>query len=263
MAVLSDKGAHCAVGDCRQRDFLPFSCDQCGQLFCLDHFRYEAHSCTRAAGKDNRVLVCPLCQKGVKLVVGEDPNVTWERHVATDCAAPSGGAPPKKERCPVPGCKEQLTSINRFDCGLCGRRVCLKHRFEDAHGCTAAASASAGSRPSVARLAASASRAVASATAQASSTVAGARSGAAAAAAGVRGQGWECGRCTLHNSASSRECSACGAPAPLPGPAAAPSSWACGRCTLENAWQAQECQACGAARPAGTAAAGDSGCAVS
>lgn len=31
-----------------------------------------------AAGLDNRVLVCPLCDKGVRLEVGEDPNLTWE-----------------------------------------------------------------------------------------------------------------------------------------------------------------------------------------
>lgn len=32
-----------------------------------------------AQGLDNRVLVCPLCNKGVRLEVGEDANLTWER----------------------------------------------------------------------------------------------------------------------------------------------------------------------------------------
>jgi len=39
----------------------------------LDHFRYGSHGCSAASGKDNRVLVCPLCQKGVRLVPKEDP----------------------------------------------------------------------------------------------------------------------------------------------------------------------------------------------
>merc|ERR1719456_2123707 len=109
MAVLSDQGQHCSVVDCRKVDFLPFTCEQCRKVFCLDHFRYAAHNCPNAAGLDNRILVCPLCTKGVKLVVGEDPNVTWEHHMLTECTDPGGGAA-RKEKCPAPGCKEVLTA---------------------------------------------------------------------------------------------------------------------------------------------------------
>ncbi|CAE7471310.1 SAP13 [Symbiodinium natans] len=59
------------------------------------------------------VLVCPLCSQSVRLEVGEDPNLTWERHTLTGCTNPSGSqTKAKKERCPVAGCKEVLTTSN-------------------------------------------------------------------------------------------------------------------------------------------------------
>mmetsp|Transcript_99637 Transcript_99637/g.277446 ORF Transcript_99637/g.277446 Transcript_99637/m.277446 type:complete len:256 (-) Transcript_99637:217-984(-) len=255
MAVLSDQGAHCAVASCRQRDFLPFTCDQCGRVFCLEHFRYEAHSCPKAAGKDNCVLVCPLCQKGVRLRPGEDPNATWERHVAVDCEAPEGRAPQKKERCPVQGCRQQLTAINSFSCQKCYRKVCLKHRFEDEHGCAAAVAAARRARPSAARTLATAATA--------------ARGAVTSMSSGAPSQGWACSRCTLLNSAFEAECAACGAVMPAGSAVPAPENradappqggvWRCGRCTLENAPCAAECEACGAPRPAGS----ESNCTVS
>ena len=82
-------------------DFVLNSGGQCQGVFCLDHFRFESHHCQDlrqhhdslisnfllrfwpqgplAAGLDTRVLLCPLCQKAVKLEPGEDPNITWER----------------------------------------------------------------------------------------------------------------------------------------------------------------------------------------
>ena len=133
MAVLSDQGKHCAVDLCRQNDFLPFTCDQCHEVFCINHFRYGDHSCPHAAGLDNRVLLCPLCQKAIRLVAGEDPNATWERHVRAECGG--AGAVAKKPRCPVSGCKEMLTFSGSVQCTKCYQKVCMKHRFEDAHDC--------------------------------------------------------------------------------------------------------------------------------
>lgn len=224
MAVLSNTGAHCGVKECSRLDFLPFTCSQCQGVFCLDHFRFEKHSCPLAAGLDQRVLVCPLCNKGVRLEVGEDLNITWERHTLDGCTNPAGSeSREKKARCPVKGCKELLTMSNSVVCSSCQQKVCLKHRFEDAHGCT-----STPSRPPPAR--------------------------PARAARGASG-GWQCRRCTLVNAAGSVECDACGAgyathgaPAPAPERPAA-GKWTCGRCTLDNAASAQTCDACGASRP--------------
>eukprot|EP00929_Paragymnodinium_shiwhaense_P103318 TRINITY_DN66731_c0_g1_i1.p1 TRINITY_DN66731_c0_g1~~TRINITY_DN66731_c0_g1_i1.p1 ORF type:complete len:231 (-),score=47.86 TRINITY_DN66731_c0_g1_i1:88-780(-) len=229
MAVLSDTGRHCDLKECRQRDFLPFRCDQCAGSFCLEHFRYAAHSCPKAAGLDNRVLVCPLCEKAVRLVPEEDPNVTWERHTRSGDCGMSAAAAQRKARCPVKGCKEQLTSVNSLECGGCGMRVCLKHRFEDDHNCPAAAAraaAAAASQPPVA----------------------------------VRRQQWSCTRCTLLNAPAVLECAACGAVAPPIGVERA-APWKCPRCTLANTAATDACGACGAKNPA-AASGSESGCCV-
>mmetsp|Transcript_50921 Transcript_50921/g.80784 ORF Transcript_50921/g.80784 Transcript_50921/m.80784 type:complete len:179 (-) Transcript_50921:174-710(-) len=133
MAHFGDCGVHCANPYCRQKDFLPTACDACGEVFCSEHFKYDAHDCPKGrADKDKRVIVCPICTKGVSLPPGEDPNRVWETHAASgDCHPP----PPPKPKCPVSGCKEKLTSISSITCGTCGQKVCMKHRFEDSHDC--------------------------------------------------------------------------------------------------------------------------------
>lgn len=139
MAVLSDHGVHCCVAECNQRDFLPLTCDCCSKVFCLDHYRYEDHACPHASAKDSRVLICPVCEKGVRLVHDEDPNATMERHMHESCtgrpASVAGSRPGRKPRCPVAGCKQQLTFSNKVQCGKCCQTTCLKHRFEEDHNC--------------------------------------------------------------------------------------------------------------------------------
>merc|ERR1712232_377022 len=91
--------------------------------------------------KDKRVIICPLCTKALPHPAGEDANVIWEQHASSaECrpatansAASSGGV--AKPKCPVKGCKEKLTSINKFKCPTCSQCVCMKHRFEDQHDC--------------------------------------------------------------------------------------------------------------------------------
>lgn len=126
-----DVGAHCAVASCHQLDFLPFVCDLCEKAFCLDHRTYAAHSCPKADDRDCRVILCPICKNSVKIVHGEDVNVTFDRHRAS----PECKQKEKKKRCPVTNCKEKLTFSNTFDCPKCKKSVCLTHRFDDAHEC--------------------------------------------------------------------------------------------------------------------------------
>lgn len=135
MALMSDKGVHCSDPYCRQCDFLPFTCDGCGKIFCKDHFRCEEHNCPAAKAKDRRVVVCALCGKAVPHGHGEEANAVLERHIESGDCRPTTAASASKPRCPARGCKEKLTSINSFQCGPCGQRVCMKHRFEDQHDC--------------------------------------------------------------------------------------------------------------------------------
>ncbi|XP_072986828.1 zinc finger AN1 and C2H2 domain-containing stress-associated protein 16-like [Typha latifolia] len=128
-------GKHCSVDDCKQIDFLPFTCDRCKQVFCLQHRSYTEHLCPNANQNDVTVLVCPLCAKGVRLIPNEDPNITWDTHVNSDCDPSNYQKATKKKRCPVPGCKETLTFSNTIRCRDCTNDHCLKHRFGPDHKC--------------------------------------------------------------------------------------------------------------------------------
>ncbi|KAL5556215.1 hypothetical protein UlMin_038451 [Ulmus minor] len=128
-------GKHCTVEDCKQIDFLPFTCDRCSQVFCLEHRSYIKHGCPKADKKDVTVVICPLCAKGVRLIPDEDPNITWDTHVNTDCDPSNYERATKKKKCPVPGCKEILTFSNTLKCRDCLVDHCLKHRFGLDHKC--------------------------------------------------------------------------------------------------------------------------------
>ncbi|KAK2859580.1 hypothetical protein Q5P01_004200 [Channa striata] len=41
-----DIGKHCQIESCSLKDFLPFICDSCSGVFCLEHRSREAHSCS-------------------------------------------------------------------------------------------------------------------------------------------------------------------------------------------------------------------------
>ncbi|XP_007028784.2 PREDICTED: zinc finger AN1 and C2H2 domain-containing stress-associated protein 11 [Theobroma cacao] len=130
-----DLGKHCSVEDCKQIDFLPFTCDRCRLVFCLEHRSYIKHSCPKADKKDVTVVICPLCAKGVHLIPDEDPNITWETHVNTECDPSNYDKVTKKKKCPVPGCREVLTFSNTIKCRDCTIDHCLKHRFGPDHNC--------------------------------------------------------------------------------------------------------------------------------
>ncbi|OVA19394.1 zinc finger protein [Macleaya cordata] len=130
-----DLGKHCSVEECKQIDFLPFTCDRCNQVFCLQHRSFVKHHCPNANKQDVTVVICPLCAKGVRLVPEEDPNITWESHVDTECDPSNYEKATKKKKCPVPRCKEILTFSNTIKCRDCTIDHCLKHRFGPDHNC--------------------------------------------------------------------------------------------------------------------------------
>lgn len=136
-ADLLSIGAHCSHPECNQLDFLPFQCNACNKIYCQYHRMASDHACPRAdlAG-DNQVVVCPVCAKAVKLVAGEDPNVTYTRHSSSSACDPANYAKVhKKQRCPVPNCREKLTTVNVHRCKECGINTCLKHRLTKDHNC--------------------------------------------------------------------------------------------------------------------------------
>ncbi|KAG2687090.1 hypothetical protein I3760_09G036700 [Carya illinoinensis] len=139
-----DLGKHCSVDDCKQIDFLPFTCDRCRQVFCLEHRSYIKHSCPKADKQDVTVVICPLCAKGVRLIPQEDPNISWETHVNTECDPSNYEKVTKKKKCPVPGCREALTFSNTIKCRDCLVDHCLRHRFGPDHKCSGPKKSEAG-----------------------------------------------------------------------------------------------------------------------
>lgn len=133
--AMPDLGQHCSRDDCHQLDFLPFTCNACHKVFCLEHRQYKSHNCPNANDQDVTVIVCPVCIKAIRTVPNEDENATWERHVRTDCDPSNYEKATKKPRCPVRGCKEILVFANKVFCNDCKRDVCVKHRFGPDHGC--------------------------------------------------------------------------------------------------------------------------------
>ncbi|XP_061428025.1 AN1-type zinc finger protein 1-like isoform X1 [Lethenteron reissneri] len=94
-----DVGRHCAVEQCGQLDFLPFVCNGCAKVFCLEHRGKDDHACTEATpGR----------------------------------AAPAGGGP-TSYACHVPACpaRELLPVL----CPHCSLQVCLRHRHQVDHAC--------------------------------------------------------------------------------------------------------------------------------
>ena len=130
-------GEHCFK--CQRLDFLPLTCSDCKRVFCSAHF--SSHACTSPNHNTNdnsQVILCPLCAKGVKVPPGSmsDPNVLMDRHMASaDCDPSNYSRVHKKQKCPVQGCREKLTTVNSYTCQSCRTVCCLKHRFPEAHQC--------------------------------------------------------------------------------------------------------------------------------
>lgn len=127
-------GSHCSLSTCKQKDFLPFTCDSCHQQFCLSHRSYDSHGCDGGLKKDMTSLDCPICGKSVKFDKAKDPNEVWEDHYSFFCAKQSTTAS-HIIHCARHGCSSHLGPSNTFQCPKCQKKVCLSHRMSDEHDC--------------------------------------------------------------------------------------------------------------------------------
>ncbi|XP_051014202.1 AN1-type zinc finger protein 1 isoform X1 [Acomys russatus] len=94
-----DIGQHCQVQHCRQRDFLPFVCDGCSGIFCLEHRSKDSHGCPEVN------------------VVKERPKPGQHRPYS----------------CSFEDCAEvELVAVI---CPYCKKNFCLRHRHQSDHGC--------------------------------------------------------------------------------------------------------------------------------
>lgn len=126
---------------CNLQDFLPFKCEGCKQVFCLNHRATNKHDCPRADFGDNKVFKCPICLKMIRIVPDEDINITWASHSSKDCDPSRRDRERKKrlvkrkDRCKLIGCKAKLNAVTRMHCQVCNLDFCVKHRLPSNHEC--------------------------------------------------------------------------------------------------------------------------------
>ncbi|KAG5176276.1 hypothetical protein JKP88DRAFT_265443 [Tribonema minus] len=134
MAEFTEIGQRCSAPLCNLKDFLPFDCDCCQQVFCLNHRSYASHECPLSGTKNMTAIVCPLCKSTIRLSDAQDANAEWERHARTSCS-PEKAAKKARKRCNADGCREVLGLSNSHTCAQCHAAVCLTHRFAESHNC--------------------------------------------------------------------------------------------------------------------------------
>ncbi|XP_004090795.2 AN1-type zinc finger protein 1 [Nomascus leucogenys] len=94
-----DLGQHCQVEHCRQRDFLPFVCDDCTGIFCLEHRSRESHGCPEVT------------------VINE--RLKTDQHTSFPCS--------------FKDCAER--ELVAVICPYCEKNFCLRHRHQSDHEC--------------------------------------------------------------------------------------------------------------------------------
>lgn len=83
-----ETGKHCSLDECKQLDFLPFTCNACGKVFCLDHRTYDSHVCPHSEAMDYRVVVCPICGRSYPSNPNDDPNTIVPTKCSISCLHP-------------------------------------------------------------------------------------------------------------------------------------------------------------------------------
>ncbi|KAJ3095120.1 hypothetical protein HK100_005912, partial [Physocladia obscura] len=141
--ILTGGGKQCAVETCRRLDFLPFACRLCNQNYCFDHRLAIHHVGAGCSGRDNTVVLCPICGQPVSgtstLLTAElELNRIVAEHMDSGCSANNTNAQPNKNKCRVRKCNNKSLAV----CRDCSAAFCAAHRFPADHSCLSAASLS-------------------------------------------------------------------------------------------------------------------------
>lgn len=134
-------GKNCALKQCNQLDFLPVKCDSCGEVFCIQHYRYEAHNCDKARNKDIQVPACPLCSQPVATKRDQLPDIAVSQHIDQYCTSneliknrPGNKRPQTNlQSCSFKSCKQK--DLIYLECKDCRSKFCIKHRHSSDHSC--------------------------------------------------------------------------------------------------------------------------------
>ncbi|KAF2073296.1 hypothetical protein CYY_005395 [Polysphondylium violaceum] len=130
---LDKVGVHCNLKDCHLLDFLPFTCDGCRKLYCVEHKDYAEHSCpSPPVIKGGCTVTCDKCDTILPVPFGKDDTFVLRTHISQGCKKkPSIN----QHKCTFEGCSKS-ESI-KILCPQCKNNFCLKHRFERDHKCKA------------------------------------------------------------------------------------------------------------------------------
>lgn len=134
-------GKNCALRECNQLDFLPIKCDSCSEVFCIQHYKYDAHNCEKAKQKDVQVPVCPLCSQPVASKRDQLPDIAVSQHIDQYCTrndllpSSSRKKPPSSlQACTFKSCKQK--DLIYLECSDCRSKYCIKHRHPSDHSCS-------------------------------------------------------------------------------------------------------------------------------
>uniref|UniRef100_A0A8C4QHY0 Zinc finger, AN1-type domain 1 n=1 Tax=Eptatretus burgeri TaxID=7764 RepID=A0A8C4QHY0_EPTBU len=95
-----DVGRQCSLSSCKQLDFLPFTCDYCGHVFCLAHRKKDDHGCAES-------------EKNLHVSSAELPKELYS--------------------CSVKSCCQKVAIC--ITCTHCQQQLCLRHRHHSDHDC--------------------------------------------------------------------------------------------------------------------------------
>ena len=137
-----DLGKQCSLLNCKQLDFLPFTCPSCKNVFCHEHRKYATHKCQAPRFiKDKRADVCPLCSKPVAVLEGENVDQKISEHIEAGCKSVEAERK-RNSRCNAKRCR--VHELMPIKCNRCNLQFCLKHRFPADHQCNPSSTTTSG-----------------------------------------------------------------------------------------------------------------------
>ncbi len=139
-----DIGAHCDF--CKQHDFLPFKCEDCGLNFCLKHKEATKHECSHIyckyteEKKNEDAFSMHGLAENVVTITGDGSeynrlhNNNNDNTVKVSANETKKKKKKKKKKCRVKRCKNP--SILFFPCKFCDEnQYCIAHLPQHKHKC--------------------------------------------------------------------------------------------------------------------------------
>ena len=146
----STLGQHCSIPSCHQLDFLPFKCDYCSNLYCLQHRSIQSHQCTHTSDIGKTIPTCAICQQKIYIPANAEPDNIMNQHISSNCTTHLFNniqehvkqVKNNKLHCDYINTSTQIKCSNKNNyetlrCKLCHNQYCLTHRDIYSHQCTA------------------------------------------------------------------------------------------------------------------------------